>query len=141
MTEATQIVDEIINGTGTRIFVHLKSRSGDPMLVAEATTSRGQTGGCSYPNCGPSFTYYTFDPKIPTKHDISSFTVEVADSQTGRNESHDNGGAGFPLSDSIFPMFALSGQSSITINGINQMQLNLTAAVGEPFILGGLVLT
>ncbi|KAL6872280.1 heme peroxidase [Trichoderma longibrachiatum] len=114
---STQIVDEIINGPGTRIFVHLKSRSGDPMLVAEATTSRGQTGGCSYPNCGPSFTYYTFDPKIPTKHGISSFTVEVADSQTGRNESHDNGGAGFPL------------QSSITIDGINQMQLNLTAAV------------
>ncbi|EGR44548.1 Hypothetical protein TRIREDRAFT_112128 [Trichoderma reesei QM6a] len=129
VTGVIRVVDNLINGNGTRIIVHLSSRSGDPLPGVEATTSRGQTGGCSYPNCGPSFTYYTFDSKIPSEHGISSFTVEIVDSQAGTNSIHGNGGAGFPLPDDVLPMFSLSSQGAMTIDGISQMQLNLTAAV------------
>ncbi|EHK24166.1 uncharacterized protein TRIVIDRAFT_147594 [Trichoderma virens Gv29-8] len=84
---------------------------------------------CGYPNCGPSYTYYRFNSIIPAELGISSFTVETVDTATGKATIHNNGGAGFPMSDAILPMFGLSSQSRTTINGGAQLQLNLTVAV------------
>jgi hypothetical protein len=42
---------------------------------------------------------------------------------------YNNGGAGFPFSDAIQPIFSLSNQSVVTVDGTDRVQLNLTAAV------------
>ncbi|PTB62108.1 heme peroxidase [Trichoderma citrinoviride] len=66
--------------------------------------------------------------KIPTECGISSFTVEIADSQTGKTSVHDTGRAGFSPPKEILAMYFLSRQSVITVGGVSQMQLNLTVA-------------
>ncbi|UKZ50471.1 hypothetical protein TrVGV298_004734 [Trichoderma virens] len=124
-----RVVDNLFSGSKTQVLIHLASRSGEVLPVAIGTTSRGLTGGCGYPNCGPSYTYYRFNSIIPAELGISSFTVETVDTATGKATIHNNGGAGFPMSDAILPMFGLSSQSRTTINGGAQLQLNLTVAV------------
>lgn len=124
-----KVVDDLISANGTQVIIHLASRSGEALPVAIGTTSRGLTAGCGYPNCGPSYTYYRFNSTIPVEQGISSFTVEIIDGSTGRATVYNNGGGGFPVSDAILPMFSLSSQSLITIDGSDQLQLNLTAAV------------
>ncbi|KAL7940295.1 heme peroxidase [Trichoderma barbatum] len=129
VTGVVRIVDDLLSGNETQVVIHLTSRSGEELPVAIATTSRGLTAHCGYPNCGPSYTYYRFNSTVPTDKGISSFTVELADNAAGKTTIHNNGGAGFPLSDAILPMFSLSSQSRVTFDGSDHMQLNLTAAV------------
>ncbi|KAH6611291.1 hypothetical protein Trco_001311 [Trichoderma cornu-damae] len=124
-----RVVNDLLNGNGTQVLIHLTSRSGEALPVATGTTSQGLTARCGYPNCGPSYTYYRFSSVIPVEQGISSFTVELVDSSTRKSTTYNNGGAGFPLSDDILPMFSLSSQSEITVDGSSQLQLNLTAAV------------
>ncbi|KAL7781786.1 heme peroxidase [Trichoderma afarasin] len=124
-----RIVDDLIGANGTQVLIHLASRSGEALPVATGTTSQGLTAGCGYPNCGPSYTYFRFSSTIPANQGVSSFTVEIIDGSTGKSTVYNNGGGGFPVSDAILPMFSLSSQSTITINGSDQLQLNLTAAV------------
>lgn len=124
-----KIVDDLIGANGTQVLIHLASRSGEALPVATGTTSQGLTAGCGYPNCGPSYTYFRFSSTIPADQGVSSFTVEIIDGSTGKATVYNNGGGGFPVSDAILPMFSLSSQSSITVNGSDQLQLNLTAAV------------
>ncbi|PNP51015.1 hypothetical protein THARTR1_08243 [Trichoderma harzianum] len=129
ITGFIRVVDDLISANGTQVIIHFVSRSGEALPVAIGTTSQGLTARCGYPNCGPSYTYYRFNSTIPAKQGISSFTVEIIDGSTGKATIHNNGRGGFPVSDAILPMFSLSSQSRITINGGAQLQLNLTAAV------------
>lgn len=124
-----KIVDDLISANGTQVIIHLASRSGEALPAATGTTSQGLTASCGYPNCGPSYTYFRFNSTMPAKQGVSSFTVEIIDGVTGKATVYNNGGNGFPVSDAILPMFSLSSQSRITINGSAQLQLNLTAAV------------
>ncbi|KAL6697029.1 heme peroxidase [Trichoderma pleuroticola] len=124
-----KVVDDLISANGTQVIIHFVSRSGEALPVAIGTTSQGLTARCGYPNCSPSYTYYRFNSTIPAKQGISSFTVEIIDGSAGKATIHNNGRGGFPVSDAILPMFSLSSQSRITINGGAQLQLNLTAAV------------
>ncbi|KAM0261527.1 hypothetical protein ACHAQJ_002210 [Trichoderma viride] len=124
-----RITDALLNGNKSQVLIHPTSRSGEPLPKTIGTTPRGFTGGCNYPNCGPSYTYYQFNTTISAKDGISSFTVETIDSATGKATLYNNGGAGFPLSDAIQPQFSMSNQSSITIDGTTRSQLNITTAV------------
>lgn len=73
--------------------------------------------------------YLDYSINIPAEQGISSFTVDVTDSSTGKTTTYNNGGAGFPLSDAVQPQMSLSTQTTRTINGVTLQQLNVTAAV------------
>lgn len=84
---------------------------------------------CIYPNCGPDFIFYNFETYVPVGHGVSSFTVEILNTATGRSVIYDNGGSGFPLSDTIQPQLTLSTRYTIFENGSSSNQYNLTVAV------------
>ncbi len=95
------------------------------------------TAGCVYPNCGPSFTFYSFQTVVPAAVGVSSFDVEIINPDTGDSTVHDNSGHGFPLSDIVQPQLALSARYLIIDTDDDSKThwiYNVTIAVSSPIL-------
>ncbi|KAM0525616.1 hypothetical protein ACHAPE_000325 [Trichoderma viride] len=124
-----RIANTTADATKSQVFIHPKSRSGKLLPVATATTKKGMTGGCDYPNCGPDLIYYMFNTTISAEDGISSFTIEIQNDAAGKTSQYDNGGSGFPFSDAVQPLFSLSNQTQTFVDNVVYNQLNVTALV------------
>ncbi|PON20089.1 WSC domain-containing protein [Trichoderma gamsii] len=124
-----RIANTTADANKSQVFIHPKSRSGKLLPVATATTKKGMSGGCDYPNCGPDFIFYMFNTTISAEDGISSFTIEIQNDAAGKTSQFDNGGSGFPFSDALQPLFSLSNQTESVVDNVVYNQLNVTALV------------
>ncbi|KAH8894461.1 heme peroxidase, partial [Thozetella sp. PMI_491] len=125
-----RIADTILPKPDSPVLIHLVPRSGEPCDTAQhcpgVTASKSTfVSRCLYPNCGPEWGYYSFSTLIPIEEGVSSFTVEILDSTTGESVMYDNGGHGFPFSDTLQPQVP---RSFVTVSN-SSLTLNLTVAV------------
>src|ERR1700761_6976305 len=82
-----------------QVTIHYTARDGTacpecPSIPATTNSSFTGTGFIV-----PSFSFYLFSATIPVSRGISSFTVQISDGSASTNAT--NGGAGFPVQDSV----------------------------------------
>jgi hypothetical protein len=110
-----QISDALLSSSGSsQVRLHFAPRSGEacsdaqPCTVAAATTKDSMKSTCVYAKCPASFTYFNFQAFVTISQGVSSFTVEIVDGDTSASVIQDNGGNGFPWSDTLQPQLDLS---------------------------------
>lgn len=86
---------------------------------------------CVYAKCPASFTYFRFQASVPILQGVSSFIVEIIDGDTGASVIQDNGGNGFPWSDTLQPQLDLShlDYPSPGNPSVSNLKLHLVVAV------------
>ena len=82
-----------------------------------------------YPNV-PNFELYQFEFTVPVEFGVSALTVEIINTETGESFIADNGGKGFPVSDSLQTQVAISSRKNVFSRDLQFFeQRNLTVAV------------
>ncbi|RFU75660.1 wsc domain-containing [Trichoderma arundinaceum] len=121
----------------TRAKEFVANTSQNPLAFGQNETTRSDfrilnaDGGDMISQMASSEDFFsnTCNTMLEPKHGVSSFIVKITDTTTGKVAVYNNRGAGFPLSDAILPVHSLSSQGRATIDGIDHIRLNLTAAV------------
>lgn len=113
------------------IAVHLtySDRSGTntstPIPTIRPTFQLGMSTGLF----GERFTWYEFNSTLDSSVGIGKFNVHLTTLSTNTTTVHDNGGAGFPLTDTLLYQLRQSCLNTTVVNGV--MNLTITAAVDK----------
>jgi hypothetical protein len=111
------------------IAVHLtyRDRSGEDVSSPISTTRPSLQLGMSTGLFGERFTWYEFNTTLDAGTGISKFNVHLTTLSTNATTVHDNGGAGFPLTDALLYQISQSCLNTTSVDG--KMDLVVTAAV------------